>query len=250
MNKRKVRYLQGKLSKSEKFAGAQDGILGPQTLAGIDGLVVVPKHWSKKRKATGAVQYFLVKDGYDVGQIDGYWGPQTDSAWLAHKGSLPTVVTADEWPTTDYDDLVYKYGLPGTNQARVTSPYPLYIAWDTSKSIRSFQCHEVIVEPSRLSMQEVLDYYGPRKVRELRLDMFGGCFNIRHTRGGTRPSTHSWGISIDWDPARNRLNWGSDRAAFARDEYKPWHEIWESHGFLNMGKVKNYDWMHHRFSEK
>jgi hypothetical protein len=63
-------------------------------------------------------------------------------------------------------------------------------------------------------------------------------------RGSSRMSTHAWAIAIDWDPDNNQLQWGRDRATLARPEYRDWWEIWEREGWLSLGRVKNYDWMH------
>ena len=96
-------------------------------------------------------------------------------------------------------------------------------------------------------MNEVLQAYGADLINDLGLDLFGGCFNHRKVRGGKRLSTHSWGIAIDWDPANNRLRWDHTRARFAGDAYADWLDIWAAYGFANLGRVRDYDWMHHRF---
>ena len=72
------------------------------------------------------------------------------------------------------------------------------------------------------------------------------CFPI--LRGGSAWSKHSWGIAIDLDPARNTLKTTYSKSQFAKPEYKQLHEIFEKHGFLNYGKVKNYDAMHFEYS--
>lgn len=43
--------------------------------------------------------------------------------------------------------------------------------------------------------QKTLDLWGA--------SIYGGAFNYRLMRGGTRLSVHSWGAAIDLDPARN-----------------------------------------------
>jgi hypothetical protein len=55
---------------------------------------------------------------------------------------------------------------------------------------------------------------------------------------------HSWGIAIDYDPNRNKLRWGAEKAVFAREEYKPWWEFWEEEGWISLGRSRNFDWMH------
>ena len=90
----------------------------------------------------------------------------------------------------------------------------------------------------------VLDHYGLDEIKRLRLDLWGGCLNVRKMRGGDRYSMHSWGIALDYDPERNRLKWGRDKASFAKPEYDPWWEAWEQEGWVSLGRQRNFDWMH------
>jgi hypothetical protein len=83
-------------------------------------------------------------------------------------------------------------------------------------------CHEKVAVSLERVLQRVLDHYGAEQIRQLRLERFGGCYNPRKKRGGTAWSTHAWGIALDFDPERNKLQWGRDRAAFARAEYDRW----------------------------
>ena len=63
-------------------------------------------------------------------------------------------------------------------------------------------------------------------------------------RGGSDYSRHSWGIAIDLDPERNQLKTPYLKSNFSKQEYKKLHEIFEKHGFINLGKQKGYDAMH------
>jgi len=63
-------------------------------------------------------------------------------------------------------------------------------------------------------------------------------------RGGSKWSTHGWGIAIDYDSDGNQLKWGSCKAAFAKAQYDDWWGIWEEEGWLSLGQAKNYYWMH------
>lgn len=65
------------------------------------------------------------------------------------------------------------------------------------------------------------------RIRELRLDVYGGCFNNRPIRGGSRPSLHAWGIAIDMDPERNTLYMSAPEAVFSGPEYDAFWSIVE-----------------------
>ena len=74
---------------------------------------------------------------------------------------------------------------------------------------------------------------------------FGGCYENRAIRGGTRPSTHSWGIALDFDPDNNPLARSeSHKATFKGPEYNKWWQFWEDEGWVSLGRTLGYDWMH------
>lgn len=149
------------------------------------------------------------------------------------------------WPRDDLQALEAFYGPPGAERlVRIEPPYPHRLAWDPRKTVRHFLCHRKVKDSLERVLERVLNHYGREGIRELRLDLWGGCFNERKIRGGTRWSTHAWGIALDYDPARNRFKWGWDRAAFARPEYDAWWQCWEAEGWISMGRQRNFDWMH------
>ena len=90
----------------------------------------------------------------------------------------------------------------------------------------------------------MLDHHGPERIRELQLDLWGGCLNVRKMRGGTRWSMHCRAIALDYDPQRNQLIWGRDRAAFAKPEYDRWWQLWQTEGWVSLGRSRNFDRMH------
>lgn len=143
--------------------------------------------------------------------------------------------------------LIEVYGQPKENPDYLVSidlPYPMRLAWDKKTTVKKMRCHKLVDEKFKAIFKDILDYYGLPKIQELGIDLFGGCFNFRAMRGGSDYSRHSWGVAIDLDPERNQLKETSRTARFARPEYKAMIDIFYKHGFISLGKEKNYDWMH------
>ncbi|MGK7870571.1 peptidoglycan-binding protein [Falsiroseomonas sp. E2-1-a20] len=217
--------------------------------------------WSDARIALAVEQALLRDAGEEVGKIDGLLGPQTmfareafqvlrttgkklvqpeRDAALAAPELLDGPATA--WPRQSECDRFY--GKPGEHLVSLELPYPMRLAWDTGLVIRRFQCHEKVRDAFLRVFQEVLSEYGEQRICELRLDLFGGCFNIRKMRGGNSLSMHSWGIAIDLDPMRNQLRMTRRDAAFAQLVYEPFWKIVESEGLVSLGRMRDFDWMH------
>ena len=143
---------------------------------------------------------------------------------------------------------IKKYGTPNVTGegylVTVNLPYPMRLAWDTDTTVTKLRCHKLVADKFEAVFKDILAAYGLPKIKELGIDLFGGCFNFRKMRGGSAWSKHSWGIAIDLDPARNGLKTPFAKAQFSKPEYTKLHEIFEKHGFINLGKTRNFDTMH------
>lgn len=266
MDREKIKLVQSELNKRYGTSLVVDGLLGPKTDAALMKVETLPSDWPRERKVVGFIQHVATVEGINAGPIDGKWGPQTDYGHeqLVHKlktgdtdnwrdaildAITPDTTSSSKWPLQDQDSMTAFFGEPGTNQGKCNSPYPLKLAWDTDTVINRFTCHEKIAPIVERILEKVLDHYGIEKIRELRLDLWGGALNVRKMRGSkTRWSTHSWGTSIDWDPANNRLKWGRDKATLAGPEYDFWWKCWEEEGAVSLGREQNRDWMHVQFA--
>jgi hypothetical protein len=148
---------------------------------------------------------------------------------------------------------ISKYGKPNiTGEGYLVTillPFPMRLAWDTESVVNKMRCHKLVSGRFLAVFNELLRVYGYAKIKELGIDLFGGCFNFRKMRGGNDWSKHSWGIAIDLDPGRNQLKETSKTARFARPEYKAMIDIFYKHGFISLGREKNYDWMHFEIKE-
>ena len=265
MKKSIIKFAQEQLNAGGYDAGTVDGIYGDRTLRAVENAMEkwgsqAPdgwRQWSKKRNLIAYIQMLCKEQKIEVGKIDGFWGPQSEFAYesLSHlneHGSLPEpwrdIEASDEnpnnWPQQREDQLIRFYGEVGKNQAKIQVPFTHRLAWDKTARVNSFFCHQKVHDSLHRVLTRVLDHYGLERIQELRLDLWGGCLNVRKMRGGTSWSMHSWGIALDYDPDRNKLEWGRDRAAFARPEYDRWWRLWEEEGWVSLGRSANFDWMH------
>lgn len=144
--------------------------------------------------------------------------------------------------------VIQKYGTPNETGAgylvKIQLPYPMRISWNTKSTVTTIMCHKDVAEQFKAIFTDILDVYGLKRIQELGIDLFGGCFNYRKMRGGDSLSMHSWGIAIDLDPIRNSLNATAKTATFAKPEYKPMIAAFYRHGFQSLGRERDYDWMH------
>jgi hypothetical protein len=149
----------------------------------------------------------------------------------------------NSWPKETEEDLFNYYGEVGINQKEIILPYPHYY-WENNKLIKSYLCHAKVYDSLLRVLTKVFNYYGVAEIKKLRLDIFGGCLYLRSIRGGEKFSTHAWGIAVDYDPVNNQVDWGKDKALFAKSEYEMWWKFWEEEGWFSLGKKLNYDYMH------
>jgi LysM repeat protein len=113
--------------------------------------------------------------------------------------------------------------------ARAPLPFPIALSWDPTKHVRSIWCHRKLTA----KFQEVFGEIDRRglagKVRS-----FGGCFNFRAKRSGSKLSTHAWGIAVDLNPETNAMGRDGDMpagivAAFKRAGFA-WGGDWSGAG--------------------
>lgn len=257
-------YIQEFLAEKGSYHEELDGDLGKASLEAIVDYLrsqdVDATSWSKAQKIVGIEQAIYKKDGLEVGKIDGKVGPQTKYArevWAA-KQSRDEKAVAEI--TTFRDKPVVKvhwplqsecrtyFGNVGENQTKLILPFPMVLAWDKSVVVKSYSCHEKVREPMERIWKRTLDEYGYEKIKELRLDLFGGCLNVRKMRGGSSWSQHAWGIAVDIDPDRNALNTPWKQAQMSKPAYEKFVQFWYDEGAISLGKEANFDAQHFQFS--
>jgi hypothetical protein len=212
--------------------------------------------WPEGRKAVALLQLVAKAKAIDPGPVDGFWGQVTQDAfdelvyWRDNgkarpkfRDTEPIDVNPNNWPRQS--GMTSFYG-PACKvpQVRVRCPWTLRLAWDLNSEVAAISIHEKCAPSLERILKRIHEHYGDAELRRLRLDRFGGSYNCRQMRGSSAMSTHAWAIAIDWDPDNNQLSWGRDRATLAKPEYGKFWEIWEQEGWLSLGRVRNYDWMH------
>jgi hypothetical protein len=268
MLKRAIQIVQEQLKKAGQFNGSPDGNLGPITSAAVTQALTakqaqLPADWrglDPKRQATMLFQLMCKDKGIDCDPVDGYWGPVTLNAYeamvrLLGTGTLPPNWRDEEpsdanphtWPRDrgNQQEMRNFYGVPGSPPMKsIAVPWTMRLAWDKSKIVKNISVHTKVAGSVSNVFNRVHQHYGNAELKRLRLDLFGGCFANRKKRGGSTWSTHAWAVALDFDPERNQLKWGRDRAAMAHPDYKFWFDAWEADGWVSLGRSRNFDWMH------
>jgi hypothetical protein len=213
-------------------------------------------------------QLFLQSAGYKIPFVDGAFGPQTEretikfqlknglkpdgivgpKTWKFVTNVSSNTPLSQRWPKQGYTSMVNYYGPVGENQTSLELPYTMKLAWDKNATIKKMTCHQKCAKSFYNIFEKTLKHYGNAEIKKLRLDLFGGCLNVRRMRGGSSYSIHSWGAAIDLDPDNNQLKWGKDRATLAKSVYDPFWKIVEEEGATSLGKERNFDWMHFQFA--
>ena len=90
------------------------------------------------------------------------------------------------WPKQNYASMVAYYGNVGEHQTQLILPYPMRLAWDISRTVTKITCHEKVHDSLEKILKEIFDFYSNNliAVRADRMDLFGGCLNVRKVRSG------------------------------------------------------------------
>lgn len=212
-----------------------------------------------------AIQTRLKELGLYTGKIDGIAGRLTHNAIRAFQRLHPPLVidgivgkhTLGElfpdtimirrlenplWPPQNH--VKQFYGAQGCHQTILELPFTMRLAWDKRVPITRFSVHEKVHDSAERAFKRIEKTYSEAHRELLGINLFGGCLNVRKMRGGNNWSMHSWGIAIDFDPARNQWRWKSDRARLAKKDANDFWAIWEAEGWVSLGRQTNHDWMH------
>lgn len=133
------------------------------------------------------------------------------------------------------------YGAPGTNHTMLDLPYEMTYE---GKLVKRITINKKCADSAFAALSKIAGEYSSSDRRALGLSIYAGCYNNRPMRGGTQLSMHAFACAIDFDPARNQLKWGRDKARLAKADCEPFWRAWEEQGWLSLGRARNFDWMH------
>lgn len=257
---------------------AVDGNAGKKTMGAVDAMLVGLKidGWADARRRIAAEQIIYRDAKIEVGVIDGLVGEQTRHArevYYARQSGDKTKIDAVEtwrdtdkpppagnvapiagrkpstiWPRQNAAEMDRFFGAKGTKQVTLKLPFPMRIAWEPAKTVNSFSCNAKVHDSMLRIWQRTLAHYGHDEIKRLRLDMYGGCLNVRKMRGGSAWSIHSWGCAIDIDPDRNQLKFKRASATLDDAPYQPFWGFVYDEGAISLGIERDFDWMHFQFS--
>lgn len=243
--------VQRALAAKSAYTGLIDGDYGPDSKKAARAVIATaaPTYkaaWTDVRVRLAFEQLMMTEAGIDVGAIDGVEGVMTQFGWerwqnkmrrTPGQGGLPRASPA----FCKQSDAARFYGRPGTNHVRLTPPYKLFYG---DSPVSSFLINAKCADSAGRAMDVILRHYGAQRIHAMGVDRFGGCFNDRVMRGGTRKSMHAYACAIDWDPARNALRSDHRAAQFAKPEYAAFLDAWEAEGWTSLGRARDFDWMH------
>ena len=167
---------------------------------------------------------------------DGQWGAKSKEACKAHL--LALMPHPHPWPAQDEASLTRFYGKAGDESNLVNLPVGDYVVKYDSQRVKTIRCHKLIASALGKVIAEIAN--GPDAAI---LMHYGGCYNYRQMRGGSRISTHAWGIAIDLAP-----NWNGNLTPWPKVATMPLGvcEAFARQGFLSAGPFWGRDGMHHQ----
>ncbi len=156
-----------------------------------------------------------------------------------------------EYVPNGYQEIVDYYGNPGTidddGKAHIDSHWyknniayfdigmSLRQSWD-QQVLHGFIMHKKIAPALIDALHAIRDYDGQHFLEAYKLYQWGGVFNPRFKRGKKEPSTHFFGIALDFNPHLGPLGQRGRMPGFILDAFA-------ERGFVNLWKT---DSMHNQ----
>jgi hypothetical protein len=170
--------------------------------------------------------------------VDGFWGRQSIAACQAHLRFLEP--SPNPWPSTDEASLTAFYGRPGDESQLDTIEFPIPMYYD-GKLVRKTRVHRRCAASLLDILSEIGEKYSGNAEIMRAVQDYGGCYNNRAMRGGTRPSLHARGAAIDLSAGDNGNHTAWPVSATMPIEVM---EVFARHGWLSAGAFWGRDAMH------
>ena len=148
--------------------------------------------------------------------------------------------TPNPWPFSTQEGLRDFYGEPGdeTNLVTINFPFPMYYG---GQLVTKSRCHKKVADSLLRVLKRIENFEGgTREILEPVSD-YGGIYNFRNKRGGTRLSVHAWGAAIDLDADDNTFK---DPWPIKADMPFKVMEAFAEEGWSSAGAFWGYDAMH------
>lgn len=273
LRKSDIRALQTALKERGLYNRTIDGRVGRNTLSAAKALLQANANslpdgfgnWPNSRVYAGSYQLILAEEGHDPGPVDGFYGPLTRNAsdWFIRKQTgvevidfetiTPIDVNPNNFPKEGTASLNAHYGRVNPPDScpvdivRVPCPWKMGLDWDMSLSRSHFNVHRKVADSLKRILEAVFQKYGEDGIKKHGLNRFSGDLTCRNIRGGSRPSTHAWGIAIDFYGSKNELRRSTNDVpppTLAHPELTFFWEQWEKEGWYSLGRSEDRDWMH------
>ena len=136
--------------------------------------------------------------GFYRGEIDGLWGPRSNTGLRKYLVSL--MPTPNPWPTQAR--VADFFGRPGdeSNLVAFDFPYPTFYG---GKRVKTGRCHRLVRDSLLRVLTEIGFMWGKETGIMEEAEDYGGIYNDRNMRSGASKSMHAWGIAIDQDADDN-----------------------------------------------
>lgn len=139
---------------------------------------------------------------------------------------IPTYDTLNDY----YGDPDIEPGVPDPEYAmecfvRLPLPYPMKLSWDSNTHVNVMFIHRSLADAVFDALDEIKKYKGESYLMSRGYNSFGGAYNYRLMRGGTKLSTHAWcalDINPHLGPYRKRDkngNWINRQPKFITDAF-------------------------------
>ncbi len=256
--------IQTLLAAAGLYDGGLDGVDGPKTKAAVAMVLAKERPdvmLSVERFAVAAAQIILIKEGFEPGVIDGWYGHNTREAFnaWAFKNATGKVekVTREKEPgykpskriklPTQAECGNY-YGRPGPEIVRqlvnMPAPYSMRIDWNLYHRATTIRIHKKAAPSLEKALTAVRAHYGDALLRKLGLDRYAGAYFHRRMRGGSSWSMHAYACAIDFYAEPNGLRTRCPQALFCGPEYAEFVNIMVDNGWVSLGRAIGRDWMH------